>query len=303
MVALFSLEEAQQMQTRNRLLIAAAITIAMMNIATAQAVRVRVQGVCGSGSVCGFAADGTGAYVLTNAHVAGTQIGRTVSIDYAETTGMKTVPATIIAAAYSSTRLTDWALLKCQAIKGGASWRLSTTDPSAQIHATCGSPRCVWPQVCQQVRTRSATKDSTLWRWQPNSIGGQSGSSVRTLDAPNVTKGLLTWSWGGDGAGQTTRSIYRQFVNRTTDAPLRPEGLTETAEQRSYTEEGFFSEAIDDLPIWDTEPVKPPTDPCDPAEPKTKAELEAAIAGHGFDVTKLLELVVRILDFFDNSRR
>ena len=49
-------------------------------------VRVTVSGVCGSGTVVGRTSDGN-AIVLTNAHVAGTQRGRTVNVERWNTNG------------------------------------------------------------------------------------------------------------------------------------------------------------------------------------------------------------------------
>ena len=62
----------------------------------------------------------------------------------------------------------------------------------------------------------------------------------------------MTWSWGGDGAGQTTRSIYFQYANKAEIGFTRPEGLVELNENRAEgLESGFFSETnISTLPIW-----------------------------------------------------
>lgn len=274
----------------------ALVALATLATAHAQAVRVRAGNACGSGSVCGFAANG--AYILTNAHVSGTRIGRVVNIDYQDQQGMRTVQATIVAAAYSSQMLTDWAILLCPSIRSGAVWKLSTTLPSERTHNTCGSPRCVWPQTCQRVTTVDIDSRTPLWRWNPNSIGGQSGSSVR--DSQNVTKGLLTWSWGGRGAGQTTAKIREQILNRTNVSDPRPADLQEVASTRSETEDGFFAEAIVDLPIWDDQPVDPKPDPCDPVDER-EAALRDKFEQRGIDYVALLEAILRLIEIFSRS--
>jgi hypothetical protein len=123
-----------------------------------------------------------------------------------------------------------------------------------------GYPRCDGP-FSQRLQTRQITHNGVVWRWQPNSIGGQSGSAVHSF-ADNLQRGLLTWSWGGDGAGQTTRSIWFQYLNRAVVGVVRPEGLIELADNRAEgLEEGFFAEAnITTLPIWAhlDDPVTPP---------------------------------------------
>jgi hypothetical protein len=137
--------------------------------------------------------------------------------------------------------------------------KLSIDAPTGD-HYTMGYPRCDGP-FSQRLQTRQITHNGVVWRWQPNSIGGQSGSAVHSF-ADNLQRGLLTWSWGGDGAGQTTRSIWFQYLNRAVVGVVRPEGLIELADNRAEgLEEGFFAEAnITTLPIWAhlDDPVTPP---------------------------------------------
>lgn len=268
--------------------LATALTATIAPPADAQAVRVRINNVCGSGSVCGW--DGPTAYILTNAHVAGSRIGRQVNIDYQTPQGqMRTIQATIVAAAYSSQNLTDWAILTTTQLPAGwPVWKLSTRPPVDAQHRTCGSPRCVWPQVCQAVTTHSINNRTGLWLWTPNSIGGQSGSSVRT--SQDVTTGLLTWSWGGRGAGQTTAQIAKQIRDRNTDAEVRPVGLVELSHDRSPTEDGFYAPAAADFPIWaDDEPATP--NPCDDDLRKVAAEA-------GIDYNQLIRLILELIRLF-----
>lgn len=271
----------------------------------AQAVRVRVANVCGSGSICGY--DASGAYILTNAHVAGTTIGRTCNIDYQSQAGQITTTARVIMAAYSDSTLTDWAILQAQSLTGGPSWKLSTKRPTDTQTAfnTCGSPRCVWPLICTSVQTDNHS--ATPWTWTPNSIPGQSGSSVRTPEG--VTYGLLTWSWNGRGAGQQTATIYAQATQRSIDAAPRPEGLIEVPTQaqtqppppiatnpRAYTANGFFSIArsVNELPIWQDETPPPDND----AETRAKQQVREM----GWDWVKFIELVILILRFIQSQQ-
>jgi hypothetical protein len=190
-------------------------------------------------------------------------------------------------AAYSDRTLTDWAMLSVPGISPGARWPLSRDVPTYREHYTCGAPRCVWPLVCLSVTTVEVSPSSALWLWMPNSIGGQSGSLVRTK--AGVGKGLLTWSWNGRGAGQQTHWIYKQASQRSTDAPERPAGLVEVAHPRSPTQNGFFAEAsIVDLPIWDGGGEPPPAD-------NAEQKLRDYLADRGIDWPALIAAVVALL--------
>jgi hypothetical protein len=272
------------------LAIAIAIAAAITQTACSQSVRVTVDGVCGSGTICGT--DETNAYILTNAHVAGTQLGRVVNVDYDRNGQRERHQATIAIAAYSSRTLTDWCLLKCPALKNENAWKLSINPPSLLTpHFTCGSPRCVWPLVCSQVRSTSIDNRTGLWKWTPNSIGGQSGSGVREQN--NLVKGLLTWSWGGQGAGQTTAQIATQLRNRDTSADERPAGLIEVAEKRSPCNEGFFAEAEATFPIWAEDDTGPVIEP-GTIEAKEQ-ELRSVATARYINLPKLLDLIIQII--------
>lgn len=287
--------------------IAIALTIALTTSLqlNAQAVRVRVSNVCGSGSIAGY--DEQGAYVLTNAHVSGTQIGRQVQIDYDTANGRVTLPARIVMAAYSNRTMTDWAILKVETLKSGAKWQLSTTLPTERTHQTCGSPRCVWPLVCSQVTTTTISGNQSLWKFREISIGGQSGSSVR--DKSGKTKGLITWRIGNEGASQTTSQIYRQSTQQTTEADIRPTGLIELVTPRSETQSGFFTEqsietSIATLPIWDVEQEQPPTPPCsccpknEPEMSEIEKTLVETIRKEKLDIDRLLKLILELITLF-----
>jgi hypothetical protein len=219
--------------------------------------RVLNSGSCGSGSLVGFR-DGK-SIVLTNAHVAGTKIGHIVQCQFPYA-GNSKINARVVMAGYSDRVMMDWAILEIDQKINLPAVKLSIDNPSGE-HYTGGYPRCDGP-FFQKLITSQITHNGVVWRWQPNSIGGQSGSGVHSF-ADNFQRGLLTWSWGGDGAGQTTRSIWFQYLNRAVIGIVKPEGLIELAENKAeFLEEGFFAEAnITTLPIWShlDEPTTPPS--------------------------------------------
>ena len=213
---------------------------------------------CGSGSVVGKRDGKT--FVLTNAHVAGTRPGHIVQCQF-PFAGNSRVNARVIMAGYSDRVMMDWCVLEIGQNINLPAVKLSIDAPSGE-HYTGGYPKCNGPYF-QRLVTRQITHNGVVWRWQPISIGGQSGSGVHSF-ADHTQRGLLTWSWGGDGAGQTTRSIWFQYINRAVIGVVRPEGLIELADNRAEDlEEGFFAEAnITTLPIWahlDEPPVTPPS--------------------------------------------
>ena len=224
-----------------------------------RAVRILNGNSCGTGSLCGR--DDTGIYILTNAHVASSKIGNVVQCEAlkADKSGTEKFSARVIEAAYSSRTSSDWALLKAdnKFMKGLEPIKLSTTDPdSSELTGTWGCPRCEVPsgQLCK------TTSLGSLWYWQPNSIGGQSGSAV-VQDGKQ--KGLLTWTINGNGAGQKTATIWKQSKEKNTDGPARVDGLEfpSATGQWSGVEliEGYHCEtsSLSDYPIWD---VGPPSD-------------------------------------------
>ena len=200
---------------------------------------------CGSGSLVGVRNGKS--LVLTNAHVAGTRIGRVVRCTFPFANN-RTVNARVILAAYSDRIMMDWAVLEVDEKIDLPHTKLSIEAPMGK-HYTMGYPRCRGP-YSQELETRRFLYNGTVWRWQPNSIGGQSGSAVHSYDT-NLQRGLLTWSWGGDGAGQTTKSIWTQYSQRAAIGYLRPKGLQELSTLAEGLEEGFFVQTnITSLPIW-----------------------------------------------------
>ncbi len=220
--------------------------------------RVLNSGSCGSGSIVGKRNGKT--IVLTNAHVAGTTIGKTMICQFPFADNKK-VNARVIMAGYSDRVMMDWAVLEIDEDIPLLPVKLSIDAPNGD-HYTMGYPRCEGP-LAQKLVTQEITHNGVVWKWNPNSIGGQSGSAVHSF-TDNFQRGLLTWSWGGYGAGQTTRSIWFQYINRAVVGIVRPEGLIELNQNRAEgLEEGFFMEAnITTLPIWahldDTTPPPSP---------------------------------------------
>jgi len=186
-------------------------------------VRVTVSGVCGSGTVVGRTSEGN-AIVLTNAHVAGTQRGRTVNVERWNTNGVsERGTGTIIASGYGKGTSVDFALLKCsQAFaKDVDPIPLADRYPSDQSSVTTfGCPRCEWPSL--QV-LRLNRKEGQILSWKPEAIGGRSGSSLidYTDGGPRVV-GLLTWAGGGEGLGQSTPFLLSAMRGKL---PATLEGL------------------------------------------------------------------------------
>lgn len=235
---------------------------------------------CGSGSLVGKR-DGK-SLVLTNAHVAGTRIGKTMSCTFPYADNDR-VTGRVIMAGYSNRVMMDWAVLELDREMDLPHTKLMNEAPEGG-HYTAGYPRCQGPYF-QKLQTRRFLYSGTVWLWQPNSIGGQSGSAVHSM-ANDLQYGLLTWSWGGDGAGQTVKGIWFQYANRSVIGFPRPEGLVELNDNTAEDlEEGFFQQTnITTLPIWahldddnDDDGEEPGTDPDEPVDPSfAKSVLESA---------------------------
>jgi hypothetical protein len=233
--------------------------------------RVLNQNSCGSGSICGNQPNGN-ALILTNAHVAGSRVGRTVRVQV-ESTGDE-INARVIMAAYSDRTIADWAVLETiEPYTKVKPVYVSKKRPTGS-HYTKGFPRCRAHNGTDITTVRFGNgQQSPVWFWEPDAIGGQSGSGVWS-DLDNFQYGLLTWQWGGHGAGQITAEIYRQARGRTTAGFAKPPGLVEVENDYDFTgldrtdlddpivEEGFFAEAsISELPIWAEDQVDPDPDP------------------------------------------
>ncbi len=232
---------------------------------TKRAVRILSGNTCGTGSLCGR--DSGGIYILTNAHVASSRVGNIVQCEalLADGSGTETFPARVIESAYSNKTSTDWALLKADPsrMRGIEPILLSTEEPDRDaLTGTWGCPRCEVPsgQLCKTLQLGS------IWYWQPNSIGGQSGSAVIQ---GGVQCGLLTWTISGNGAGQKTATIYRQSSQQNTDGPARVDGMEiPSAAPGVELTEGYQREtsSINSYPIWAGR--NPPSDKPDQPTPQ-----------------------------------
>lgn len=212
---------------------------------------------CGSGSLVGKRNGKS--LILTNAHVAGTRPGTVARCTFPFLNN-RVVNARLIMAAYSDRVMMDWCVLECDEEIDLPHTKLSIQETGPRLY-TAGYPRCQGPRF-QNLTTRGLTHSGTVWRGQPNSIGGQSGSGIHSV-VDNLQRVVLTWSWGGGCAGQTTKSIWLQYSQRAQIGFVRPPDLIELAEVNPDVESGFFSEAnITELSIWahlDEPPVTPPS--------------------------------------------
>ena len=244
--------------------------------------RILMRNSCGSGSICGIL--GGHSLIMTNAHVAGSRVGSSAIVE-AESTGVR-LETRIVMAAYSDRTLADWCLLKTvNPYSDVEPVKLSKDRPSGS-HYTKGFPRCR-PHGGTNITTVDMSNNSSLWRWNPNAIGGQSGSGVWS-DLNNLQYGLLTWSWGGYGAGQMTSEIYKQARQRSVAGAPRPDGLADLIDHdydwgdidrsslpEAQIVEGFSMQAgLADMPIWH----EPTTDPDPDPEPSPTAWKQYEIA-------------------------
>jgi len=220
-----------------------------MKICIEATVRVTVSGVCGSGTVVGRDANGA-ALILTNAHVAGTTKGRTVNVTRWNENGTSELStARIIASGYARGMSLDFALLLCTTNKFAAQVRaipLADRQPSGDSVVNYGCPRCEWPSM-QCLRMNDV--EGNLLRWQPEAIGGRSGSSIVDFSdgSPRVV-GLLTWGGGGQGLGQSTPSVLASLRGNTPRAfEALPEGFREVPWKMQSVVDQITQPSADDL--------------------------------------------------------
>lgn len=214
---------------------------------------------CGTSNLVGR--DSSGTYWMTNAHVAGTKIGAPCRLQVVENGAIRTFNALVIEAAYSSRTRTDWALLRgpVDVLPNVHPIQMSKTKPHAdKVTVTWGCPRCepIKGQILETVQMGS------VWYWQPNSIGGQSGSAVIQ---EGIQHGLLTWTENGNGSGQFTATIWAQSQAQNTDGPARtgfeiPVGVSNP--NKVELTEGYHREdretGLGEYPIWTDGAVEPP---------------------------------------------
>lgn len=202
--------------------------------------RALVNGSCGSGTICG--ADAGGAYVVSNAHVWGTTIGKVVTIDTVASGRTVRLTGRIVFAGYSSSRMVDFAIAYFEGLSSKRYMPMLKTEPTAAPYATTGSPRCVWPLVTKPFDD-PRNYGQGLITGSPNAIGGQSGSAIYNSEGRQIA--LLTWSINGRCAGQKTSKLWQVASARNTQlADLRPTGLEELqcGQERPETADGIHGE-------------------------------------------------------------
>lgn len=257
-------------------------------VATTPHVRCIAGNSCGSGTICG--SDGDGSYVVTNAHVTGTQIGRQIAIDCVSDKATKRVTGRTVMTGYSDSRMVDFSIVFVAGLSSTRYMPMLKTEPDSQPFATTGSPKCVWPQVTKPFNNPRSYGDGLL-TGSPNAIGGQSGSAIYNSKGQQIA--LLTWSMNGLCAGQKTSKLWQVATTRNVLlADPRPQTLRELSDcetqARPYTAEGVFGSCeliesaensvrpvtentisnvvganMDELPIWVVPgtPPKPEPDP------------------------------------------
>lgn len=208
-------------------------------VATTPHVRCIAGNSCGSGTICGANSDG--AYIVTNAHVAGTALGRQVNVDVVVNgAGVRTSGRTVMAG-YSDSRMVDFCIIFVEGLSSQVYMPMLKTEPTAAPYGTTGSPKCVWPQVKKQFSDARNYGDGLI-TGLPNAIGGQSGSAIYNSDGHQIA--LLTWSMSGRCAGQKTSKLWQVAQSRNVQvADLRPADLRELAapgSDRPATENGVF---------------------------------------------------------------
>ena len=271
------------------------------------AAQCRVANSCGSASLVGFLEEDS--LFLSNAHVTGTRPGTECTLRMRINGRDVTYTGRVIMAAYSNQTLADWSIIRVPG-RVPAQPRPLAIDRPAGEHITVGAPRCVWPLQLQTIRTHNASNNSALWQWMPNAIGGQSGSGVWSPKDGNQY-GLVTWSWGGFGAGQMTWWIYRQATERSVAGEPKPAGLVELGSRDGViVEEGFFQEAnIGTLPIWANQAPTPEPgiedDPCaeiTTAERAQLARLKRLAQERNVDWITIIKLIMQLIELFRASR-
>jgi hypothetical protein len=299
-------------------------------------VRCMVGNSCGSGTICGV--DSTGAYVLSNAHVWGTQLGKVVNIDAVVNGVQRRTQGRLVFAGYSSTRMVDFAIALCPNLQSKRYMPMLRTEPTGQPFATIGSPRCVWPQVSKQFNDPRNYGDGLI-TGSPDAIGGQSGSAIFNAQGQQIA--LLTWSINGRCAGQKTSKLWQVATTRNVMlADPRPEGLDEPREMGEPVEEGIFgnvamfdvqigtrpqcdnviasimNQSMETMPIWAvpdvkppvTPPVTPPSDDCYKLTPKEWALVQFIRSQRGdtdeasFDWITIIAKILELIELIQKGR-
>jgi hypothetical protein len=189
--------------------------------------RVRVSSSAGSGT--SIASDKTHVYVLTNAHVVGSN--KTATCEFFRY-GRKTqkLPGTIIWKSHNDRSVKDFAIIRIEkALFGEFPPRIVPLAPADHVvHkddyiASAGCPRARWLQLWEGHALSEASKNRVLFT--PPPLGGQSGSGVYTvIDGDTYLCAVLTWriensKGGAIHIGNFLRAVKGEAAYDTTNIP------------------------------------------------------------------------------------
>lgn len=210
-----------------------------MEIGGYQGLRVRVGNTCGSGAIVRIDRGLQRMWVLTNAHVVGTQIGRAVTLGHIDDDGLEIITTgRIIAAGYRSQLAVDWAIVEAPL----AEWAniARPIAPASAEHrklTTVGCPRCELPSFR---RLRLVSSAGPVARATPTAVGGQSGSGIFS---DGFVVGLITWTNGRETLYQPAAALRRTmdpqwFASSETGWEL-PADAVPACEEMQPTDDGF----------------------------------------------------------------
>ena len=185
--------------------------------------RVRVSGSAGSGT--SIAADDNYIYVLTNAHVVGSNKKATCEFFRF---GRKTsrLPGQVVWKSYSSKTVNDFAIIRLNKSQfGSLPPRIVQLAPFDHIVdqndyiASAGCPQARWLQLWEGHALSKASRNRVLFT--PPPLGGQSGSGVYTvIDGHTYLCAVLTWRIEGSKGGAIhIGNFLRAVKGESSDAP------------------------------------------------------------------------------------
>lgn len=229
-----------------------------MEIGGYQGLRVRVGNTCGSGSIVRINRDLGRMWILSNAHVTGTQIGRVVTLEHVTPNGdVSSVRGTIVAAGYRTGQSVDWSVIEAPLTEWATIARpLAAPGTPHERLVTVGCPRCELPS---SRRLRLVSDRGPVARATPTAIGGQSGSGIFT---DTSTIGLITWTNGRETLYQPADALRRTMnpewfaLPQQTDWDLPPDAIP-ACDETQPTSDGWHGM----LPVgwWDDIAEQMPT--------------------------------------------
>ena len=212
--------------------------------------RVRVSSAAGSGT--SIAEDDDSIYVLTNAHVVGSNKSATCEFFRY---GRKTtrIPGSVVWKSHNERTVNDFAIIKLQkSAFGDYPPRIAPFAPvDHQIKqndyiASAGCPQARWLQLWEGHALSDAGRDRVLFT--PPPLGGQSGSGVYTvIDGDTYLCGVLTWSIQGKGGAIHIGNFLRAYKGETSDdyfnekVPRTWEYISTTIEVTAVTRKAYYA--------------------------------------------------------------